>query len=276
MAKKAKRFRIGVEGATTDGRNIERTWLEQMATNYDPVYSTALINMEHIKGILPDSPFRRYGRVTGLTAEEIKDGKLAGKMGLYADIEPTEDLITMTQKGQKVFTSMEINPKFAGSGEAYLEGLAVTDDPASLGTELLTFSAGAKHNPLAKRKNSPDNLFSAAEETLIEFEDLDDEKPSLFSRISTLFAKKQTSDDARFNDVHQAVELVAQEQQALAEQISAFSDQKTRLDTLETQLNAQTNDLKALTETLSQQDRNPSFRQRATGGATPSVILTDC
>jgi hypothetical protein len=30
MAVKAKRFRIGVEGATTDGRTIERAWLEQM------------------------------------------------------------------------------------------------------------------------------------------------------------------------------------------------------------------------------------------------------
>lgn len=36
MAVKAKRFRIGVEGATTDGRNIERAWLEQMAASYDP------------------------------------------------------------------------------------------------------------------------------------------------------------------------------------------------------------------------------------------------
>ena len=48
MAVKAKRFRIGVEGATTDGRNIERAWLEQMAASYDPQVYTALINLEHI------------------------------------------------------------------------------------------------------------------------------------------------------------------------------------------------------------------------------------
>nr|VXZ92010.1 Phage capsid scaffolding protein (GPO) serine peptidase [Klebsiella pneumoniae] len=50
MAVKAKRFRIGVEGATTDGRNIERARLEQMAASYDPQVYTALINLEHIKG----------------------------------------------------------------------------------------------------------------------------------------------------------------------------------------------------------------------------------
>lgn len=31
MTVKVKRFRIGVEGATTDGREIQREWLEQMA-----------------------------------------------------------------------------------------------------------------------------------------------------------------------------------------------------------------------------------------------------
>lgn len=50
MAKKSKRFRIGVEGATTDGRVIEREWLTQMAASYNPQVYTALINMEHIKG----------------------------------------------------------------------------------------------------------------------------------------------------------------------------------------------------------------------------------
>ncbi|EFP2416359.1 GPO family capsid scaffolding protein [Escherichia coli] len=36
MTVKAKRFRIGVEGATTDGREIQREWLEQMAASYNP------------------------------------------------------------------------------------------------------------------------------------------------------------------------------------------------------------------------------------------------
>lgn len=147
MAKKSKRFRIGVEGATTDGRVIEREWLTQMAASYNPQVYTALINMEHIKGFTPDGPFRRFGMVEKLEAEEITEGALSGKMALYGWIAPTDDLVTMTSNWQKLFTSMEVNTSFADTGSAYLVGLAITDDPASLGTEMLQFSASAEHNP---------------------------------------------------------------------------------------------------------------------------------
>lgn len=122
MAVKAKRFRIGVEGATTDGRTIERAWLEQMAASYNPQVYTALINLEHIKGYTPDSPFRRFGTVDKLEAEEIADGPLKGKMALYAWITPSADLVAYTRKLQKLFTSMEVNTSFADTGKAYLVG----------------------------------------------------------------------------------------------------------------------------------------------------------
>ncbi len=141
---------------------------------------TALINLEHIKGYTPDSPFRRFGTVDKLEAEEIADGPLKGKMALYAWITPSADLVAYTRKLQKLFTSMEVNTSFADTGKAYLVGLAATDDPASLGTEMLQFSASAKSNPLAGRKQSPENLFTAAEETLIEWEEVQGEKTSLF------------------------------------------------------------------------------------------------
>ncbi len=100
MTVKAKRFRIGVEGATTDGREIQREWLEQMAASYNPAVYTALINLEHIKSYLPDSTFtgraalhsgaylmkvrahqydtvdalcwRHYGRTQGVTEQVLK------------------------------------------------------------------------------------------------------------------------------------------------------------------------------------------------------------
>lgn len=240
MTVKAKRFRIGVEGATTDGREIQREWLEQMAASYNPAVYTALINLEHIKSYLPDSTFNRYGKVTALFAEEITEGPLAGKMALYADVEPTESLVELVKKGQKLFTSMEVSPKFADTGKAYLVGLAATDDPASLGTEMLTFSASAAHNPLANRKQNPANLFTAAEETVIELEEIQDDKPSLFARVTALFTKKEQSDDARFSDVHKAVELVATEQQNLSARTEkSLSEQEERLSELETALQAQ-------------------------------------
>ena len=284
MAKKAKRFRIGVEGATTDGRNIERSWLEQMAANYDPAVYTAVINMEHIKGYTPDSPFRRFGVVDALDTEEVQDGMLKGKLGLFATITPSDDLIDMTGKMQKLFTSMEISLKFADTDAPYLIGLAVTDDPASLGTEMLAFSASAEKNPLANRKQHPDNLFTAATETVIELEEVPEEKPALFTRIKAMFAKQKQTDDDRFSDVHQAVELIASEQQSYGTRTDrTLGEQAERLSQLEISLKTQLDDLSAqkeafnaLKEQLERADSRADYRQRAPGGDAPAAHLTNC
>lgn len=273
-AVKAKRFRIGVEGATTDGRKIEREWLEQMAANYNPQLYTALINLEHLKSYAPDSAFKRYGRVTGLVAEEITEGPLAGKLGLYADIEPTPELVALTRQWQKLFTSMEVSPKFADTGEAYLIGLAATDDPASLGTEMLEFSASASHNPLAKRKTAPENLFTAAEETVIEFEE---GAPSLFTRVKEMFARKQQDDDGRFSDVHGAVELIATEHQNYSARTDkALTEQDKRTRSLEVDLAEHKEALATLQEKLSREDRRQEFRPLTSGGNGGHESLTDC
>lgn len=277
MAVKAKRFRIGVEGATTDGREIQRDWLEEMAANYDPKVYTAVINMEHIKGYTPDSPFRRFGVVDALDTEEIQGGLLDGKLGLFATISPTDELVTMTGKMQKLFTSMEVAPKFADTGKAYLIGLAVTDDPASLGTEMLAFSASAAQNPLANRKKHPDNLFTVATETTIELEEMPDEKPGLFASVTALFRKKQQSDDARFSDVHQAVELIATEHQNYSARTdAALQEQAGRTGELETELQEYKAAFDALQEQLSRQDSRNDYRQRAPGGDAPAGTLTNC
>ena len=81
--------------------------------------------------------------MVALSAEEIADGPLKGKLALFGDIDPTDELVAMTKARQKIYTSIKYNPKFADTGEAYLIGLAVTDNPASLGTEILSFSATA-------------------------------------------------------------------------------------------------------------------------------------
>ncbi|KAA6046821.1 GPO family capsid scaffolding protein [Pantoea sp. Bo_7] len=277
MAVKAKRFRIAVEGATTDGRKIERQWLIDMAAGYSPEVYTALINLEHLTSLSPDSTFKRYGRVTALTAEEIAEGPLKGKMGLYADIEPTAELVALVKQWQKIFTSMEISPEFADTGKPYLVGLAATDNPASLGTEMLAFSASATQNPLANRKKDPENLFSAAEETLIELEDVPDEKPGLFASVTALFRKKQQSDDARFSDVHQAVELIASEHQNYSARTdAALQEQAGRTGELETELQEYKAAFDALQEQLSRQDSRNDYRQRAPGGDAPAGTLTNC
>ncbi|MFJ5449528.1 GPO family capsid scaffolding protein [Pectobacterium carotovorum] len=284
MAKKvSKWFRVGVEGDTCDGRVIDANDIQNMAETFDPRVYGCRINLEHLKGLLPDSPFRRYGDVVELKAETIDDDSaLKGKLALFAKITPTDELVALNKASQKVYTSMEIQPNFANTGKAYLVGLAVTDDPASLGTEMLEFSAKAKHSPLATRKSSPENLFSVATEVTLEFEDLPDVEPTLLSRIKNLLSGKQSSDDARFTDVHEAVAEVAGQVQTNADSVEQrFTqlEQRQQQDvaTLTQKLSAseqQLSDLKATldgTESLSQKRRPP-----ATGGDGEASLLTNC
>lgn len=281
MATKAKRFRIAVEGATTDGRVISRDWISQMAANYNPAMYGARVNMEHIKGYAADSTFRRFGDVTAVEAEEITEGPLMGKLALYGWIDPTPDLVELTKARQKIYTSIEVNPKFADTGEAYLIGLAVTDDPASLGTEILSFSATASANPLASRKQHKDNLFTAAEETLIEFTEEADPVPSLLARVTAMFSAKKKGADLQFADVSAAVTAVAEQVQqngeAQAQNLSALEVALTeRLDALELQAGEDRTAFTALQAQLAKTDGGFSRRPASTGGDNKASVQTDC
>lgn len=189
---KTRFFRVAVEGATTDGRHIERAWIEQAARNYSTGKYTATVNLEHIKGVLPGgsagSPFGAYGTVTALKAEEISDGPLKGKLALYAQVEATDDLVKLNKEGQKIFPSCEINPAFAGSNEAYLVGLAITDDPASLGTERFQFSAKSSANTFAKRKQDAGNVLTATTDDLGLTLELEPEAPATESFAAQITA----------------------------------------------------------------------------------------
>lgn len=267
---KSKWFRVAVEGATTDGRKIQRSWIEQMAKNYSPDVYGARINLEHIKGYSPDSQFKRYGDVLALRSEEIKDGILAGKLGLFAQIEPTDDLIKMNKSKQKVYTSIEINVEFADTGEAYLVGLAVTDDPASLGTEFLEFSANAKVNPLASRKQAPNNLFTAAEETLIEFENEESNDlafGAMFDRLTNLFKNKSDKDSGKFMQLGEIVE------QFFTKTTERFNELESKITELTDELNTvkqQNNEYKVLLSNLPDTPERPI----STGGN--AEVETDC
>ena len=107
---------------------------------YNPNTYAARIWIEHFRSVLPDSPFRAYGDVLAAKTEAVEINGVK-KLALFVQIEPTDDLISRNKARQKLYTSIEINPKFADTGRAYLDGLAVTDAPASLGTEMLAFSA---------------------------------------------------------------------------------------------------------------------------------------
>lgn len=263
MAKKAKTFRIATEGATVDGRTIQREWIAQMADSYDPAKYRATINLEHIRGVLPDGPFRNYGFVDALTQSQNAEGKLE----LFAAITPTDDLVAMTKRGQKVFSSIEVNPKFADTGKAYLVGLAVTDNPASLGTEMLQFAAANPDaNPFAARKLHPDNHFSAAVETVIEFVDEPDAKPGVLARIRELFARKNLSDDARFADIEAALEEVAEHGEAQSAQTARqFEQVDTEIKARRQQLADMTTRVAALEQLFNSTPAATATRPLATG-----------
>ncbi|MDY9121695.1 GPO family capsid scaffolding protein [Escherichia coli] len=284
MAKKvSKFFRIGVEGDTCDGRIISGNDIQEMAESFDPRVYGCRINLEHIRGLFPDGDFKRLGDVVELKAEIIDDDSaLNGKWALFARITPTDDLIAMNKKLQKVYTSMEIQPNFANTGKCYLVGLAVTDDPASLGTEYLEFCRNAKHNPLQRFKANPENVFSAATLAELEFEDIPDTVlNSLADKVKAIFSRKQVSDDARLNDVHEAVTTVSEHVQTnLTAQDKRLSAMEAALTTFKQELTGKIEEtsqaFSALKATL---DKTESFSQprrtKASGGGGDE-LLTDC
>lgn len=264
---RSKWTRIGVEGATTDGRNIERSWIEDMAAQYSPNTYGARINCEHIKWAWPGGEFGAYGDVVALKAEEVEiDG--VKKLALFATLAPNDALLALNKAGQKVYTSMEVNPKFADTGKAYLVGLAITDTPASLGTEALSFSA--QSGALTSRKTHADNLFTAAELAAIEFEEVTDSEnkvAGLFKRVTDILTKskdKSVKDDAQFSELNEAVEALAGH---ASEQASAFADIEASNKALQTNVEQLSTQLQELITRLGgQADYSQQQRPPATGG----------
>ncbi|MDH0373879.1 GPO family capsid scaffolding protein [Pseudomonas aeruginosa] len=264
---RSKWFRVAVEGATTDGRNIERAWIEQMAAQYNPNTYGARINCEHIKWAWPGGEFGAYGDVLACKAEEVEiNGEK--KLALFAQLEPNEALLALNKAGQKVYTSVEVNPSFADTGKAYLVGLAITDTPASLGTEALQFSA--KAGTLANRKLDKDNLFTAAEEAVIEFEEVQEQESKvagLFSRVMDALGKskdKTVKDDAQFSELTDAVEALASHAK---EQGDAFTAEQTKLTALTTAHEKLAGEFAALVKRLGEtEDHSHKPRPAATGG----------
>jgi hypothetical protein len=116
---KSKFFRVAVEGPTVDGRVIERQMLVEAADSYEPDTYTARINCEHIAGYSPDRPFNCYGTVRSLRTEEIEltvNGAKKKLLSLVAEIEANDQLVELNKAGQKLFTSCELHPDFAGGG----------------------------------------------------------------------------------------------------------------------------------------------------------------
>ena len=263
-------FRVAVEGATSDKRKIERTWLEQAAKNFSQNTYGARVWLEHFRSLLPDSPFKAYGDITAVKTEEVE---IAGqkKLALFAQIEPTPELVAMNKAKQKIYTSIEIDESFADSGEAYIVGLAVTDSPASLGTDVLAFSAQKPDaSPFKDRHYSATSMFTEALEAEIKFEEVaetENKALGLFNRVMDALGKskdKSVKDDAQFSELTEAVEALANHAK---DQGAAFTTEQTKLNTLQTAHEKLAGEFADLLKRLGDtEDHSQQHRPPATGG----------
>lgn len=264
---KTRFFRVATSGKTVDGREITPAQIDQMAATYKPEIYGARIWVEHLRSFLPDSPFKAYGDVLALKAEDAGDGKRA----LFAQIDATDDLVKLNKDRQKVFWSIEIDPAFAGTGQAYMVGLAVTDSPASTGTEMLKFSLG-------KPDILPDavkgHLFSEHVEGAIT---ADDTKPEIgiFAKVKELLTGHNKADAARFDALEKAVTEIAEAVGALKTSVAGFSAGTTAPDQqLAATVKTLSDDFAAVKGVLEKTSLLPK-RPPATGDQF-SASATDC
>ncbi|EOV5294868.1 GPO family capsid scaffolding protein [Klebsiella quasipneumoniae subsp. quasipneumoniae] len=269
--KPRKKFRVAVSGNTVDGREIQPQHLRDAAANYNLEVYAARVNIEHFLSPYPGSDFGAMGDVVALSAEDITEGPLAGRTGLYAEIEPSERMKQMTDKGQKVYSSIELHPQFALNGKAYMMGLAMTDTPASLGTERLKFAAQQRASVMAFNNQQAEApmITEAIEVEVIELAaQRSDEGKQWFNRVMGILGKGQKTDDQRFSQVHQAVEAVAQSQ---SEQLDRFNTAEQERQQDKVTIQKLTTDLAALRQQLEGTDGNFSQRQPANGGANAQL-----
>ena len=179
----AKFFRVLVEGDTIDGRKVSAQDILDIAQTYDPDTYGARVNLEHIRGTVPGGAFDRLGDVSAVRAQDDTlniGGQPQVRKALYAQIAPLPALVAMAKSGQKVYTSAEIDRNFANTGKTGMVGLAVTDDPASLGTHRLQFSARAANSgedtscdAATPSYSTATSVFSAYRETALDFVGID-------------------------------------------------------------------------------------------------------
>ena len=126
--------RVATSGPTTDGREILPQELRDIAETYKPSLYTAVIWCEHERWQ------GTFGTVFAVRLIEEGEDLEPGQVALEAQLKPNDRLLALNDQGQKLFSSIEIYPNFQGKGKAYMTGMAVTDEPASVGTQELYFS----------------------------------------------------------------------------------------------------------------------------------------
>ena len=228
MANKVSDWKIiATEGATVDGREISPKWIKEMAESYSQHEYGALIWPEHKRSGWDLYDGNNWGEIPALKAE-----KRAGKLRLLAKIIPNEFLLEANEKGQKLYTSIEPNPDYKGTGRCYLMGIAVTDSPASSGTTRLTFSTSNGNEKSLECSHleeidfsefSQSSLVSNAFHTLAKFFQTGGQLPGAENKPQ----EEEPMNEKQFNQIEGTLASIVEKQEA----------QQTKLDEFSTTLN---------------------------------------
>jgi hypothetical protein len=251
---------LATAGATVDGREIKEQWLIDIAEQYDPELYTAVINADHEKW------FGNFGLVQDVKLGKSKDGKTT----LLGRLSPNFRLIEMNRNSQRLFFSIEVEPKFADTGKAYLKGLALTDTPASLGTSQLKFSAQDSNAVLTQPEpflftmpgENDAGLFERfkswlASEKQTEFKtapiNQDEEMTKeQFEKLEAMFANQAQAQAAALESVTGAVTALAESftasQTPEGEEQTPEEPEQTEVEKLTAQVETLTNTVQELTE----------------------------
>ncbi|MCC8365000.1 GPO family capsid scaffolding protein [Xenorhabdus sp. PB61.4] len=269
---KTIKLTVCTEGMTLNEFAVSREQIQQMAESYNPRLYAARLNLEHIKSPYPDSTFRQFALVQSARAYEIKDGPLQGKLALEATVELDEEkdapLIKLNQSGQKIFSSIEFYSRFPQTQSAYLTGIALTDTPAAVGTELIRLSVQERGLP-----SSDDRYLSASLETMVELLAATEPNPTEDKSIGEKFVlsvKKALGIYREHN--HADISTLREMVQLTAEKCGEALNQGQKVSALETlcasqtaQLAQLTTELNTLKSQLSQQDNSSVHRPGASG-----------
>ncbi|ECH9429818.1 hypothetical protein ZX67_20965 [Salmonella enterica subsp. enterica] len=122
-------------GLSLDGRNISAKMLHDAAGVYKPEEFTAMMWPYHVSSPLYRWNSTNFGKVVALKAEDRPDATY-----LLAKLQPNKFALAANRDRQKIFTSAEFEKNYMGTGRSFLNGLALTDVPASPWTTELMFS----------------------------------------------------------------------------------------------------------------------------------------
>lgn len=169
---------LATSGPTIDGRVIEKVWLQDMAATYKESLYSAKIWPNHERWL------GSHGKVLEVKLQDATDPDLKGEIQLVAILAPSDDLVYANRRGKYCHSSIEVLNDFRGTGKFYLGGMAATDEPASVGTTELNFSANKEKFWITGSEIS----FSSAVET-------GDEKS--FREMFTTFFNKQIKGESQ-------------------------------------------------------------------------------